>query len=333
MTVRPLVSVVIPTRDRRRLVSRALRSALGQQGVEVQVVVVDDASTDGTAGHVRSLGDRRVTVVSQPEARGVAVARNIGLRRATAPWVAFLDDDDVWAPTKLSAQLQVLADNPSARWACTDAVLVDPELRIMGPQAGPQVANLADSLLARNVIPGGASAVMCATDLLDELGGFDVELSSLADWDLWIRLALVSPTVCARAPLVAYRVHPGAMAHDVDRAEADLHHIIGKYRDERAARHVELDDAFWLWYFAQLHLRAGRRWAAARCQSRLAWSHRQHRRWPLVAVGLAWPGVQSVRDRHGGARMPPAWRDATEGWLAPLRAMPDDVDGSDGPPP
>lgn len=311
--------MVIPTRDRRRLLSRSLRSALGQRGVDIEIIVVDDGSTDGTAAYVTGLGDPRVILISHTASRGVVASRNAGLERASRPWVAFLDDDDVWAPTKLLAQVEAVAATPGAGWACTGAVLVDEGMKIMGPQQGPAETDVADALLARNVIPGGGSGVLVATDLLRAQGGFDATLSTMADWDLWIRLGLASPVACAPAPLVAYRVHAGAMAHDVTLAEADLTRISEKFRDVRAERGVEVDEAFWLWYFAQLNLRAGRRTAAARAHARLAWSHGQRRRWALVVVGLAWPGVQSLRDRRKGARMPQEWRDEIEGWLGPVR--------------
>jgi glycosyltransferase involved in cell wall biosynthesis len=289
--------------------------------VDVEVIVVDDGSTDATASYIAGLGDRRVILISHNESRGVVAARNAGLERVATPWVAFLDDDDLWAPTKLLAQVDALSSAPGAAWACTGAVLVDDNLAIIGPQHGPDGTDVADALLARNVVPGGGSGVLVATELLRAQGGFDLSLSTMADWDLWIRLGLVSPLACALAPLVAYRVHAGAMAHDVALAQDELARISAKFRDVRARRGVEMDEAFWLWYFAQLHLRAGRRVAAARAHARLAWSHGQHRRWPLAVAGLAWPGVQSVRDRHQGARMPQAWRDEVEAWLGPFRAL------------
>ncbi len=320
MSRRPLVSVVVATRNRRPLLARALRSVLAQQGVDLQVIVVDDGSDDGTAGYLHDLGDHRLTVITHEQARGVTAARNAGIERACGAFVAFIDDDDVWAPEKLLDQLRAMEDTPSARWACTGAVLVDPDLRILGPQDPPRDTDLGDLLLARNAIPGGASGVLAATDLVREVGGFDAALSRLADWDLWIRLALRSPCASTPRTLVAYVVHLSGMAHDVAGSETELARIEDKYRSERRARGIRLDEAFWLWYFAQLHLRSGRRLAAARCHARLARSHREHRRWLVAAVGLVWPGVQGLRDRASGKRMPPAWRGTVEEWLGPFRS-------------
>jgi glycosyltransferase involved in cell wall biosynthesis len=99
------VTVVIPTHNRKELLDRTLRSVLAQEDVDLSVVVVDDGSADGTEAFVQALADPRVSVVRHPEARGVSAARNTGIARATTTWLAFVDDDDLWAPTKLRAQL------------------------------------------------------------------------------------------------------------------------------------------------------------------------------------------------------------------------------------
>src|ERR1044072_2596739 len=132
----PNVSVVIPTRNRCALLARALATVLGQRGVEVEVFVVDEGSSDGTADFVRGLGDPRVTLVRHATPHGVAAARNVGIERARAPWIAFLDDDDFWAPEKLVSQLAA-AGRIGADWAVAGAVIVDAEVRML---SGTRVA-------------------------------------------------------------------------------------------------------------------------------------------------------------------------------------------------
>src|SRR2546427_7128355 len=99
------VTVVIPTRNRSRLLPVAVASALGQEDVEVEVVVVDDASTDETPDLIADLADERVRVLRLSTRHGVARARNIGIAEARGGWLAFLDDDDIWGPRKLRWQL------------------------------------------------------------------------------------------------------------------------------------------------------------------------------------------------------------------------------------
>ena len=99
------VTVVVPTRNRLELLRLTLTSILRQHDVDLHVHVVDDASTEDTAGVVASFADHRLRVVRQPVVSGVSNARNAGWSGATTRWVAFCDDDDLWSPAKLAEQL------------------------------------------------------------------------------------------------------------------------------------------------------------------------------------------------------------------------------------
>ena len=110
------VGVVIPTRDRRDLLAATLDSVLAQRDVQVEVVVVDDGSRDGTADWLRSLDDPRVRVLRNETAIGTGAARNRGLHEVTADLVAFVDDDDLWAPDKLARQVAAIEATPGAGW-------------------------------------------------------------------------------------------------------------------------------------------------------------------------------------------------------------------------
>jgi hypothetical protein len=103
------VGVVIPSRDRWPFLRTAVASALAQAEVDVRVVVVDDGSTDATPAELRAVRDPRMRVIRLERTEGVSRARNAGLAHVDAPWVAFLDDDDVWAPRHLSAMLAAAA--------------------------------------------------------------------------------------------------------------------------------------------------------------------------------------------------------------------------------
>jgi glycosyltransferase involved in cell wall biosynthesis len=324
------ISVVIPTRNRRRLLARTLGTVLAQEHVDIEVVVVDEGSEDGTGAYLAGLGDRRIHVVRHDRPKGVAAARNAGIQRAEADWVAFTDDDDLWAPGKLCAQLAALERSPEAGWSCTGAILIDDQLRVIRPHVLPDVVDVTDLLLVGNVVPGGASSVVARTDLVRRLGGFDTKLANLADWDQWIRLALAAPLAPVDRPLVGYLVHQSGMAHDVGQAERELAVIDAKFSSVRHERGVTLGRAGLLVYFGELHLRAGRRLPAARAHARLLRHHRheleaalggwKRSRWAVVAgAGLLWPGVQRAVDRYGG-RMSGSWGREAEQWLAPIRA-------------
>lgn len=201
------VSVVIPTRDRSRMVVDTVRLVLTQRRVELEVIVVDDGSRDGAAEALGALGDPRVTVLRNAESRGVAHARNRGIERATHPWIAFLDDDDRWSPDKLRLQLD-LARAEDADFVYTAGLAVaaaDGRVLWRSPAFTP--AELRQGIRSRNLVFAGSSNVLARTKLLRRLGGFDESLDHIADWDLWIRLTEAGRGAACPEALVAYVVH------------------------------------------------------------------------------------------------------------------------------
>jgi glycosyltransferase involved in cell wall biosynthesis len=210
----PLVSVVIPTRNRCRRLSMTLRSALAQRDVNLEVVVVDDGSQDDTYKMVTDLGDPRIRLVRNESPRGESGARNRGLEETRGMWVAFLDDDDLWGPDKLTRQLQALWDT-RREWAYTGDIEVDGELRILGGAPPPPPEELMESLRRHNSVPAGASNVIVSSRLLSQVGSFDPGLRRTADWDMWLRLAREGPPAWVRSPLVANCIHAANMSKDM----------------------------------------------------------------------------------------------------------------------
>ena len=199
------VSVVIPTRDRPALLATALRSALEQGGVTSEVIVVDDGSEPAVARKHHD-ADGRVVVRRHVHPRGVSAARNTGIADAKGRWIAFLDDDDVWAPTKLARQLAA-ASAIDANWVYAGYVDVDTDLQLVGGMPPPEPVEVMDLLTSHNSVPAGASNVVVRSTALARAGGFDVGLRVHEDWDLWIRLARLGPPASVREPLVALRCH------------------------------------------------------------------------------------------------------------------------------
>lgn len=315
------ITVVIPTRNRCRLLRQTLGTVFAQEGAEVDVVVVDEGSTDETPGMLARLRSDRLTVLRHEQAKGVSAARNAGIAAATGTWVAFVDDDDLWAPGKLGAQIAAARSGKGAGWTCAGAVRLNTRLQVRGAERPPVVSTVADKLLAHNVIPGGASGVMARTDLVREVGGFDEAISSLADYDLWIRLGLAAPLAVADRPLVGYRIHPAGMAHNVGRSEQELAYVEKKYQQVRSTRGIAIQKDMFLWLFGALYLRQGQRLQAMRVHRDIALRYRKR---PAHALSLALlspigPALQQVRDRSRNRRVPAPWRAEAEQWLAPLR--------------
>lgn len=201
----PEVTVVIPTRDRWALLRDALDSALAQEGVELEVIVVDDSSFWTIPEDQLSRGDPRVRLLRLERNGGAARARNVAIERARAPWVAFLDDDDLWAPEKLRLQLEV-AGSDDVALVYTGTVHVDGDGHMLEVRRTPDPNELPRGLFETNLI-GGPSTVMARTEIVRRVGCFDEQVSVLADWDLWIRLLRVGRAAVQPELLAGYRVH------------------------------------------------------------------------------------------------------------------------------
>ena len=311
------VTVIIPTRNRRDLLLRTLHSVLAQRDVELSVVVVDDGGEDGTDQVPAALRDPRVQVVRHQTRRGVSPARNTGLALAVTPWVAFVDDDDLWAPDKLRMQLDAIAADGSAQWSCVGSVNIDDAGHVLWWADPPSNSDLSDALLSSNSIPGGGSGVLAATSLARAVGGFDDTMSNLADWDFYLRLAQRSPVAAVHAPLVGYLVHADSMAHDIRRSDAEYHYIGTKYADLRAARGVVPDEVQWLGYLSRMAYNGGHRVAAARMCLRLALRHGHIPSLRSVGMALVPTSIYRSRSRRGAAQMPAVWVNSVADWLRP----------------
>jgi glycosyltransferase involved in cell wall biosynthesis len=180
----PEVSVVVPTKDRDVLLRQTLSTISWQQDVAFETVVVDDGSAD--PGQVERIvaefGDPRLRVVRHDRSQGVSEARNRGSVEAKAPWVAFCDDDDLWARNKLAKQLEAARRVPAAGWVYVGSVNITPGNRVVGGEPPPTPDEVVGHLEEHNVIPGGSSGVMARRAVILDVGGFDPSLQPLADW-------------------------------------------------------------------------------------------------------------------------------------------------------
>jgi glycosyltransferase involved in cell wall biosynthesis len=208
------VSVVIPTHDRRAWLELTLRSVLRQHHDDLEVIVVDDGSTDDTAETLAGLSDPRVRVIRHDAPRGVGASRNDGAARAKGEWIAFVDDDDLWAPDKLARQLEA-AHVTGRTWVYSGSVQVDEHTRVVGGRPPPPPEAVARLIARYNVIPGGGSNVILRRDEFERVGPFDLRLKNTEDWELWIRLNEHGPPAWVPRPLVGKREHPQMASLDV----------------------------------------------------------------------------------------------------------------------
>jgi glycosyltransferase involved in cell wall biosynthesis len=209
-----LVSVIIPTHNRSRWLRLTLRTVLWQKHVDLEAIVVDDASTDETPEAIAAFADSRVRVLRHDRSGGVARSRNHGAEEARGEWIAFLDDDDLWAPDKLSRQL-IAAAASDRQWAYTGSVNIDEHLRVTSGVRPLPPHEVARSIFRRNTIPGGGSNVAIRRDLFLRAGPFDVRHRNTEDWDLWIRLAEAGMPAWVPEPLMAKRIHASNASLDI----------------------------------------------------------------------------------------------------------------------
>ncbi len=263
MPAPPDFTVVIPTRDRWALLQPTLRSALAQEDVSLEVVVADDGSTDGTAAGLAEVADERLRVLRHPSSRGVAAARNAAIAEARGEWLAFLDDDDLWAPHKLRTQLAA-ATAVGAQWAYCAALVVDDRGSVLDRIDPPDPDRLLETLLAYNPMPAGSSNVVARTALVRELGGHDETFFHFAGWDLWLRLAEAAPAAACPEALVAYVQHRGSMLiSERGRVVEEWERLAEKHRALSARHGVEFDRWGLVGWLAWADSRVGRRYRAA----------------------------------------------------------------------
>lgn len=216
------VSVIIPAYNHAPFLPWAVKSALAQSLRPLEVIVVDDGSTDDTAEVLRPY-EGRVRVLRQPN-RGVAAARNAGAAVASGELLAFLDADDAWLPAKLERQAARAAAEPELGLVHCGVVEVDGQGRARAAYLDGMEGWVFREMLLfrRRVILGGGSAAVVPRAVFERGGGFDERLSTSADWDLYYRIARRYRVGFVPELLVRYRVHAGNMHWNVHAMARDM---------------------------------------------------------------------------------------------------------------
>jgi glycosyltransferase involved in cell wall biosynthesis len=260
----PKVSVVIPAYNAMAYLPAAVESVLRQTLVDSEVLIIDDGSVDHIVEWVSGLTDRRIRLISQVN-QGLSAARNTGIVNAQGDYIAFLDADDLWAPTKLAKQVHCLDNHPSVGLVHTAMMFID----VQGTSTGRVMASdLAGDVWSRLVIRNAIAcpSVMVRRECFDRVGLFDVNLHSIEDWDMWLRIAAEYPFAVIKEPLAYYRQVPNSMSKNCKVMEASFNTVI-----ERAFQSV------------QPHQR-----------------NLKHRSYAIANLCLAWKAIQS---RHRDAKL------------------------------
>jgi len=280
MSVAPFVSVIVPAHDVRRYVEEAVRSARSQTHRAVEIIVIDDGSSDGTRELLERLaqaGDAsapRLQVIHQ-ERRGVSAARNAGLRRSDKPYVAFLDADDRWHPELLERLVDLLERREELDLAFPCYRYIDASGDPVGVESRPLRERYDfEDLVVDNPIHS-ATGVVGRRRVLLEAGGFDEALASTVDLDLWLRVAARrrGNVACVRRVLADYRRREGQITGDWRRMQQGWERVIAKLRLELPDRLAPIENearARHHVYWSALAYE-GRDYAAARRHIAAAW--------------------------------------------------------------
>ncbi len=197
-----MISIIIPTYNRKELLRKAILSAQNQTWEVKEIIVVDDASDDGTDVMIR-LEFPSVIYFRNKIPLGGSVSRNIGLEKSSGEFIAFLDDDDIWFHEKLEEQMKLILQNENiALVTCSYFEINDNNKNFV------RVNEINDyqMLLLRNDL-GGASMYLARKKFITEIGGFDSNLKSGQDWDLLLRIYQNGSIVVCKKPLVYYLNH------------------------------------------------------------------------------------------------------------------------------
>jgi glycosyltransferase involved in cell wall biosynthesis len=224
----PLVTVVLPVYNGERWLAETLASVLGQEGFDsLEVVAIDDGSTDGSADVIRSVDDPRVRLIRR-ENRGISVTRNEAIREGRGRLLAFIDQDDLWRPDKLARQVPRFEEDASIGLVHCQCARLDADGRPIS--GGPIVSadrisgDVRHQMRLGNVVPGTAGVVV-RRECFETVGFFDESLDGADDWEMWARSSTRYSFSYDPEPLACTRLHAWNTSTDVERMRADVRKV------------------------------------------------------------------------------------------------------------
>jgi glycosyltransferase involved in cell wall biosynthesis len=219
---RPLVSVIIPNYNYSQYVGEAVESVLSQTYANVEISVVDDGSKDNSLEILQTFRDK-IKIVKQQNA-GVSVARNNGVANSNGEFIAFLDADDVWLPEKIEKQIALFLNDKDLGLVHVAVQDIDAAGKNLETHFNGLSGDVSQELLLFKgaVILGGGSGIMISRKVFEEVGGFDLRLSTSADWDIFYQISSRYKVGFISEILLKYRIHGSNMHGNIPRMESEM---------------------------------------------------------------------------------------------------------------
>jgi glycosyltransferase involved in cell wall biosynthesis len=246
----PNVSVIIPVFNGAGYIEKAIESVLTQTYQDLELIIVDDGSNDDTANIVKSYEDDRIIYIFQKNS-GVSAARNLGIQVSRAKFIAFLDSDDWWLPTKLEKQLECFKTFPEAGFIYCATNVVDRLGNLEAYLPTKPNGQILDILLMGNFAP--PSTVITRRVVLENAGFFDENLPVAEDWDLWLRIGALYSLASVPEPLVSRIERPDSLGKDIIAIRNYSFIVLNNALQTYAQEHIHLRKRA----YAHIHFIAG----------------------------------------------------------------------------
>ncbi len=263
------ISVILPTYNSASTLPDAIESIRQQDWSDLEIVVIDDGSSDDTQGVLKNMAGPDLHAVSQCN-RGPGAARNLGIEKATGTWVAFLDADDVWLPGKLAAQMASLHENSLFGFCYTDSVWKTQD----GAERVHKARRVAENVFADLLLGPqfDLPTVIVRRECFDRVGRFEPQFRTGEDWDMWLRLAANYPSSYVPMALSVCRVSRNSNKYPLDMHERCRMQIVSRIlsRPETIRQWPQVHkhrNRIYAWHYAVLaksYLYRRRRWAFVR---------------------------------------------------------------------
>lgn len=236
----PAVSVILPAHNREGSVRAAIDSVLAQDFTDLEVIVVDDASTDGTVAQIEAIADPRLRLLRHTENQGVSSARNTAIAAARGDLIAFQDSDDLWLPGNLSAQVAALRAASEAVASYCGMIVENPEeVGGKGSFYTPPKAQTVRSGKLHTALLGGnfisTQTLVVRRSAIERAGAFDPALPALVDWDFVLRLSALGPIVLVDQPFVRQRYSVNSLTRSLEKRLRGYRGILDKHHAAFAA--------------------------------------------------------------------------------------------------